>query len=145
MTPEELASLNLLEARRVQSRVVKAPFPKLTKWARSMGWYELVKVPLKPESGMLAGQCFDNVARKVAQDGGRVEYGHLFVLVPDQAIQTTSHAIWVSPKGERIDITQMEYNHVGDHVLFAPDPSVVKKKGASPSHYCLLSTNPKIR
>lgn len=145
MNPEDLAFLELFETRSSQSRIVEASFPQLAEWATFMGWDVVVTVPLKPEPGMSAGDCFSNVAHKIARDGGTAEYGRIFVLTPGQAIQTTSHAIWISPSGERVDITHLESGHHQSHVLFAPDPSVRERKGASPSYHCLLSADPKVR
>lgn len=145
MNPDDLAFLELFDARDSQSRIVQESFPRLAEWAASLGWDNLVKVPLKPEAGMAVGNCFNNVAGKVKRDGGAVEYGRMFLLIPEQAIQTTSHAVWISPTGERIDITQPEGGHVQEHVLFAPDPSVGERRQGSRSYHCLLSTNPKVR
>jgi hypothetical protein len=145
MNPDDLEFLQLFNDYSSQSRIVEESFPQLTEWATSMGWDVLVRVPLRPGFGLSAGNCFSNVVARVARDGGVAEYGRMFLLVPEQVIQTTSHVIWVSPAGERIDITPLERGHTQKHVLFAPDPSVEERRGRSPSYHYLLSTNPKVR
>lgn len=137
--------LQILEAR-TRTRVVQEPFPRLTRWARSLGWNELLKVPYAPEPEMVHGHCFQNVDRKVITEGGTALYGRMFIHTPDQAIQTESHAVWMDSAGQVFDITPTaDTTHEPGHILFAPDPSVDELRGGSPEFHLLLSLKPRVK
>jgi len=65
----------------------------------------------QPEASAETGRCFENVGRKVAQDGGRVQFGstfhHRYVekLPGPGYLFITHHAVWHAPNSQLIDIT----------------------------------------
>jgi hypothetical protein len=65
----------------------------------------------RPESRADASRCFENVSRKVAQDGGRTLFGWTFHLrfaedIPDAAyLFLTHHAVWHAPDGRLVNVT----------------------------------------
>jgi hypothetical protein len=66
--------------------------------------YYPINVPLQPENAAELSNCFNNVARKVAKDGGSIVYG--WALLPQKHIlEAEKHAIWKTPDGEYLDIT----------------------------------------
>lgn len=66
--------------------------------------YYPINVAIQPESGAELNNCFNNVTRKVAKDGGSICYG--WALLPQRHIlEAEKHAIWKSSDGRYIDIT----------------------------------------
>jgi hypothetical protein len=67
----------------------------------------------RPESWADASRCFENVSRKVAQDGGRILFGWTFHLrfaedIPDAAyLFLAHHAVWHGPDGRLINVTRI--------------------------------------
>jgi hypothetical protein len=66
----------------------------------------------RPEPWAQASNCFRNVERKVAESGGRAQFGWTFHhrLAEKMAglplyLYATHHAVWVSPDGKLIDVT----------------------------------------
>jgi hypothetical protein len=65
----------------------------------------------RPEPWSQSSRCFENVARKALQDGGRTIYGWTFHhrLVRDISgpgyLFVTHHAVWRAPSGQLIDVT----------------------------------------
>ncbi|TFF37888.1 hypothetical protein [Mucilaginibacter psychrotolerans] len=66
--------------------------------------YSPINVTVQPEIGAKPSNCFNNVARKVAKEGGSIVYG--WALLPQRHIlEAEKHAIWKMPDGEYVDIT----------------------------------------
>ena len=112
-------------------------------WAEKMGWKELREVPCRPDPGFKEGICFANVERMVELHGGAPCFGHMFVEIPGQAIQTEAHAVWQDPGGNLIDIT--EEGAPVPQILFAPDQRVEESRGTTIGEHHLLSTDPRVR
>ncbi|MGY4403863.1 SEC-C metal-binding domain-containing protein [Bradyrhizobium sp. USDA 3315] len=75
-----------------------------------------------PEPSAVAGECFSNVAAKVARDGGTLLYGWTIWEWPRVFVEAEHHAIWKS-NGKYVDITPHVNNE--DQILFLPDPQRV--------------------
>ncbi|SRR5216684_2039796 len=64
-----------------------------------------------PESWAEAAKCFENVSRKVSQDGGRTQFGWTFHLrfvedIPGPGyLFLTHHAVWNAPDGRLVNVT----------------------------------------
>ena len=66
----------------------------------------------RPESWAQATNCFRNVERKIAESGGRAQFGWTFHHRLAEKIEglplylyVTHHAVWVSPDGKLVDVT----------------------------------------
>ncbi|WP_426330135.1 hypothetical protein [Pedobacter sp. R-06] len=68
----------------------------------------IIMVPVQPENDAQLNNCFQNVAKKVAESGGSVCYGWA-VLPQTHMLEAEKHAIWQSPEGEYIDITPRSF------------------------------------
>ena len=64
-----------------------------------------VYVKVIVESGTDVNDCFINVENKIKRDGGKVQYGWVIWYLPGILMEAEFHAIWISPKGESIDIS----------------------------------------
>jgi hypothetical protein len=79
--------------------------------ARSMSSEPLGLAYHLPEEWAEPSRCFENVMRKVRQDGGRMRFGwtfhHCFVQsMPDQGyLFLTHHAVWNAPDGRLVNVT----------------------------------------
>jgi len=62
-------------------------------------------VPVRQSRGSKSLECFVNVRRKVAKDGGRIQFGWTIWEWPGVMIEAERHANWISPRGNEIDIT----------------------------------------
>lgn len=80
-------------------------------------------VPVLTVPQHAAGECHQNVERKIARDGGSVQYGWVIWEIPPWAIQAEFHSVWRAPDGELLDVTPAL--HGGSRVLFLPDPTRV--------------------
>lgn len=117
-------------------RLIQEATPSIQSWALENGWDQLLEVPCRPEPGLREGNCFDNVRSYVEHHGGSSCLGHMFVLIPGQAIQSEAHAVWVSPVGDLVDVT--ENGLEVPQILFAPDEAVRTTRGISIGEYLLL-------
>jgi hypothetical protein len=65
----------------------------------------------RPEAWANPARCFENAARKAAQDGGRLQFGWTFHhrlverLPGPGYLFLTHHAVWNAPSGHLIDVT----------------------------------------
>lgn len=72
-----------------------------------------------PVSGAVPGECFANVAAKVANEGGSVVYGWQLWEWPYVLVEAEFHAVWRASDGSLHEITP---KHDGDErILFLPD------------------------
>ena len=76
-------------------------------------------VPVLPETYCRMGYCFENVAAKIAKDGGSIEYGWQIWMWPGFFIEAEFHAVWKNPTGKYVDITPKDVAH--PNILFVPD------------------------
>jgi hypothetical protein len=64
-----------------------------------------------PESWGEVSRCFENVRRKVQQDGGRIQFGWMFhhrlvLAIPGPGyLIAAHHAVWHAPDGHLFDVT----------------------------------------
>jgi len=66
--------------------------------------YRPIGVNVVPDSNGKINDCFNNVARKVAEDGGSIIYG--WAIWPGKyMIEAEKHAVWKTTNGDYIDIT----------------------------------------
>jgi hypothetical protein len=91
----------------------------------------------RPERWAQPAMCIENVARKVAVDSGRAQYGwtfhHRFVetILGPGYLFLTHHAVWHAPTGELINVTpypvlrHFPLPRPGAHILFLVDDSAV--------------------
>lgn len=76
------------------------------------------KVAVIPEIDAKTGYCPQNVAAKIAQDGGEALSGWDITWEEDFWIQAEAHMIWKSPTGQLLDITPRLSNE--SEILFVP-------------------------
>lgn len=64
-----------------------------------------VYLPSIPETDSRPSWCFDNVAKKVARDGGRIVHGWVIWHVPGLYVEAEHHGVWESLEGVLIDVS----------------------------------------
>jgi hypothetical protein len=99
-----------------------------------------VFVPVKPVDGGTHGECNVNVTKQIEDAGGTIEYGWAIWLEPGLLIEAEHHSLWVSPEGERIDVTPHEGE---DRIVFLPGANPFGKR-PDPNIRRGLSNNPKL-
>ncbi len=83
----------------------------------------------RPENWADASRCFENVSRKVTQEGGRVQFGRTFHLrfpedIPEAAyLFLTHHAVWHAPDGRLVNVTP--YPDPKHHPLPGPGSDIL--------------------
>jgi hypothetical protein len=123
---------DLTEAADIQ-QLIKA---KVSTIAPTVSRQQLGLVHHRPEAWAEATHCFENVGRKIAQDGGRAQFGwtfhHRYVeRIPGPGyLFLTHHAVWHSPNGQMIDVTPYpDPKHhplaPGGNILFLLDDKAV--------------------
>jgi hypothetical protein len=79
-------------------------------------------VLVRPEPGCEASDCFENVRKKVAREGGRIQFGWNVWEWPGIYLEAEHHAVYAPPDGSALrDITPSEVYAV-QH-MFVPDDS----------------------
>jgi len=79
-----------------------------------------VYLSVQPGANAIPGECFANVAAKVAADGGSILYGWQLWEWPHVLVEAEFHSVWRSPDGSLHEITP---KHDGDErILFVHDP-----------------------
>jgi len=77
-------------------------------------------VTITPERGCKIADCFANVQRKVAKEGGRIQFGWALWEWPGVYFEAEHHAVYVPPDGSSFfDITPSEFGVTKR--LFVPD------------------------
>lgn len=116
----------------------------------------------RPEPWALSTDCFRNVAQKIADSGGSAQCGYTFHHRFAQKIEglplyiyLTHHAVWVSPEGERVDVTPYpDPRHApldhGGKIRFLPDdtadPVVVHGQPIPlPLRFFAVDDNPELK
>jgi Uncharacterized protein conserved in bacteria len=79
-----------------------------------------VYVPAAPDAAAVRSECFNNVAAKVAIEGGTLVYGWLIWVWPRVFVEAEHHAIW-EKDGTLVDITPPINGE--QRILFLPDPT----------------------
>ena len=82
-----------------------------------------VYVPVVADRQAVPRNCYLNVKRRVAEEGGSILHGWTIWYEPGRFIEAEHHAVWVSPDGRHLDVTP----HVDGEtrILFLPDPERV--------------------
>src|SRR5688572_11887872 len=78
-----------------------------------------VWVPVRPENGALPNECFYNLPDHIKKHSGSTQYGWTIWQCANLFVEGEFHAVWVSPKGEWIDITPKADGET--RILFVPD------------------------
>jgi len=76
-------------------------------------------VPVTPDPGTVARECFWNVSQKCGRDGGDIQHGWAIWELPGLFIEAEFHAVWLNG-GQLIDVTPKEDGE--NDILFLPDP-----------------------
>jgi hypothetical protein len=80
-----------------------------------------VLLPILPDEDSVPLDCFDNVRRRVARDGGRIVLGWVIWEWPGVYIEAEHHAVYEpEPEGQWIDLTPPQVPHISTR-LFLPD------------------------
>ncbi len=87
-----------------------------------------VRVQLEPDAER--AECTRNVHKKIMIAGGQIRFGWVIWEIPNIMIEAVYHAIWISPRGEPIDITPKKQVNV-DRVLFLEDSEDKYNNGSS--------------
>ena len=74
-------------------------------------------VPVIPDAGAAVDDCFRNVRARVDRDGGEILHGWQIWEWVGVLVEAEFHAVWVSPVGQKIDVTPKSENRI----LFLPD------------------------
>ena len=117
-----------------QSMISQSDLNKaITAFASTISTEPLGLAKYRPESWGQQTRCFENVGRKVEQDGGRGQSGWMFqhkYLADDNRLDyllAIHHAVWHAPSGELIDVTPFHADpkhhplSPGGNVLFLVD------------------------
>src|SRR5436305_3783523 len=89
----------LLQMEHLNQQQIQAYFEQLLELIDAK--YYPINVHIQPERDAEINNCFNNVARKVALNGGSVCYG--WALLPQRHIlEAEKHAIWKTPEGKYI-------------------------------------------
>jgi len=85
-----------------------------------------VFVDVRDTEGHKFNDCYFNVKRKIAKDGGSILYGWTVWEAPKKMIEAEFHAVWVSDGGELVDITPHADGE--RRIVFIPDHTRVYTK-----------------
>jgi hypothetical protein len=66
--------------------------------------------------------CYENVTKQIAKEGGKVQHGWQIWEWPGIMIEAEFHAVWVDRKGVFHDITPKQIDRI-NKILFLPDSS----------------------
>lgn len=79
---------------------------------------EAIYLTVQPETDAIVNECFPNVEAKIARAGGRMLCGWQLWEWPHVLVEAEFHAVWLSPKGEMVDITPKPHGET--KILFVP-------------------------
>lgn len=82
-----------------------------------------VYVDVIRDTGAAINECFQNVSRKVASDGGSMVIGWSIWETPGLFVEAEFHAVWQAPTGDLVDITPRP--NLSNRILFLPQPAAV--------------------
>ncbi len=95
------------------------------------------------ESDAEINECFPNLERKIKRDGGGIQYGWAIWYLPSILMEAEFHAVWVSPKGELIDVSPRQIQF--KEILFLPDSSTVYLGRQIDNIRIPLNKNPRVK
>ena len=104
---------------------------------------QLQYVKVLIESDAEINECFPNLERKTKRDGGGIRYGWAIWYLPGILMEAEFHAVWVSPKGELIDVSPRQIQF--KEILFLPDSSTVYLGRQIDNIRIPLRKNPRVR
>lgn len=102
-----------------------------------------VFVPIRETLGHTINECFQNVRRKIARDGGSIQYGWMVWELPGKLIEGEFQAVWIAPDGRSVDITPKPDGE--EQILFIPDPERVYQNAPVKNFRLALTADPDIR
>jgi len=124
-TPEEVMELeyDLCRLMQIQGKRETTP-PYITKalyaFCRSVTVEQPEYINVSKTQGYRPNQCFPNVQEQISRFGGAMQCGWTIWDWPNIMITAEAHANWVSPEGEKYDITPKDETKI----LFLPDSRV---------------------
>jgi hypothetical protein len=71
------------------------------------------------EPGYVFDECFFNVRDKIEKHGGAIQFGWAIWEWISILIEAEFHAVWISPEGELVDVSEKPNNI--ERILFLPD------------------------
>ncbi|WP_342119794.1 hypothetical protein [Pseudoduganella sp. OTU4001] len=80
-------------------------------------------VSVQVENGAIVNECFGNVAKKVAADGGSIQHGWTIWQTGAWMVEGEFHAVWKAPDGTLIEVSPKPDGE--SSILFLPDPKLV--------------------
>lgn len=80
---------------------------------------DAVRLPVCRDARAVPNECFANVARKIAAEGGSIQYGWLIWEWPHVFIEAEFHAVWRTPMGELVEVSNPGNGET--EILFVPD------------------------
>ena len=117
--------------------------PTVLAFCQQVSQHDPLYVPVKPMNGAKQGDCYNNARRKIQTDGGTIMYGWCIWEEPTFFIEAEHHAIWVSPEGEKADLTPHDMGE--KRVLFLPDPEKVWNRIPILNHRHALTSDPRMK
>ena len=106
-----------------------------TCFCKDNGIKDLLYVSRQPKPDCEEGDCFKNVKKYVAQYGGSILVGWAITSRKNLYVEFEAHAIWQTPDGEKIDITQNRESF--NKTLFSHQIGMIAEK--TPSRYLPLT------
>jgi hypothetical protein len=138
------SALSHMEAVSNHGRIIEKRSKLLTAFLAEHNLAEPKSVKYQPLLGCEIEQCFRNVERQVEVAGGRMETGWAFFEEIEVSIHTVAHAIWITPRGDRMDITPWRCSSQ-KRILFLPDACVAAKRGYTAGWSTVFAQEPLIR
>ena len=104
---------------------------------------QLKYVKVLPEPDAEINESFSNLERKIERDGGGIQYGWAIWYLPGILMEAEFHAVWVSPRGELIDVSphQIEFTEI----MFLPDSGTVYQGRQIGNIHIPLSKDPRVK
>lgn len=81
-----------------------------------------VFVPVRPRADSIENDCFENVRRQIADEGGGIVHGWLVTTFPGVFLEAIFHAVWRAPGGGLVDVSPPPEDGTG-RIVFFPDPT----------------------
>ncbi|MCU4331920.1 hypothetical protein [Acinetobacter pittii] len=94
--------------------------PNVLELAKTINSEKLQSIPFN-KNLLPTGNCYWNVEHFVNTHGGSIQYGWIFNLWPNILVEAMHHAVWKTPEGNLIDITENYSMLSKTHVIFLPD------------------------
>ncbi|WP_151965467.1 hypothetical protein [Acinetobacter soli] len=96
--------------------------PAVIELAKTINEEQILSIPFEKKLLPL-GNCYWNVEHVVKSHGGEVQYGWIFNLWENILVEAMHHAVWKSPGGKLIDVTENYPMFSNTHIIFLPDNS----------------------